>query len=424
MGSEAKTKEPNFVSKNDPSLALTPPPKKKLKLNRNTLRLGIIGFICLIVFGVIQIYLPERTKRNVREEESVKKIDHDLPTRLDIEESDYSQQFDKEAETQALVASQDDENFLESDRYASDDRRGDEEQVVAVRTGASGPTVFGDNTPLETDQENLEQEANESTIFFGSSVSIDGGDMVATSVASGKGQPQAVPLSEYEKLNQHAQKVAWLEAQEGDYSIYRDTLFTDQVAPGQELFAGTIIPIILITGINSDLPGEIKGQVLTDIYDSYTGTNLLIEGGSIVYGKYDSQISFGQNRVLFAWDRITRTDGVTITLGGMQGADRAGMSGVKDKVDYHYDSISAGVAIGSVFDLAVGLASAALNSLDIFNFGDEAENIFNDNATSAKNAVDNFVDNTFNRQPTLTVRPGFRTTMIVNRNIILPLYGW
>src|SRR3546814_6477071 len=70
--------------------------------------------------------------------------------------------------------------------------------------------------------------------------------------------------------------------------------------------AGSIIPAALITGIRSDLPGQITAQVTENVYDSPTGRILLIPQGSRLIGEYDSEISAGQNRTLLAWDQIGR----------------------------------------------------------------------------------------------------------------------
>lgn len=413
---------PVYLSPDDPSLSLVP----KTTFNKKTLHLAmvIIGFLGFV--GLIRVFIPKEARvRAARGDNvAVENFELNLPPELQAKESDYAKGFQDPpgAAQDEPVAPED--AYVASERYASDDRRPQpQEQTIAVRTRTESPTVFGAPDPSYTSSEDPRQSAYASPIFFPVSSSTAFEDPAGAGPGTDPVVPDAGTETEYEHLNQHAEKVAWLESRRGDYSIYRDYLPTDPVVPGQELSAGTVIPIILITGINSDLPGEIKGQVLTDIYDSYTGSNLLIAGGSFAFGQYDSQVSFGQNRVLFAWDRITRTDGITITLGGMQGTDMAGMTGVRDKVDYHYDEVATGVAIGSVFDLAVGIASAGLNSLGFFDFGDgDAASIFNDNSTTAKNAVDTYVDNTFNRQPTLVVRPGFRTNMIVNKNLVLPLY--
>ncbi len=88
-----------------------------------------------------------------------------------------------------------------------------------------------------------------------------------------------------------------------------------------ELKAGTVIPAIMVGGINSDLPGQILGQVRENVYDTATGRHILIPQGSKLVGTYDNAITTGQERVLVAWTRIIYPDSSSIDLGKMPGAE-------------------------------------------------------------------------------------------------------
>ena len=113
-----------------------------------------------------------------------------------------------------------------------------------------------------------------------------------------------------------------------------------------EVKAGTIIPTSLITGINSDLPGQVIGQVRENVYDTVTGNHLLIPQGSRLLATYDSSVTFGQERVLVCWNRLIRPDGSSIPLECMPGVDLAGYAGFADQVDNHWWRIITGVALG------------------------------------------------------------------------------
>jgi type IV secretion system protein TrbI len=102
------------------------------------------------------------------------------------------------------------------------------------------------------------------------------------------------------------------------------------------LLAGTLIPALLITGITSDLPGDIVGQVSRDVYDSRSQRILLIPRGSRLIGTYDNQIAAGQGRLLVAWTRLLLPDGRSMQLPGLPLADREGNSGAKGSVDNHW----------------------------------------------------------------------------------------
>ena len=102
------------------------------------------------------------------------------------------------------------------------------------------------------------------------------------------------------------------------------------------LRAGTIIPALLITGITSDLPGDIVGQVSRDVYDSRSQQILLIPRGSRLIGTYDNQIAAGQGRLLVAWTRLLLPDGRSMQLPGLPLTDTEGNSGATGKVDNHW----------------------------------------------------------------------------------------
>ncbi len=113
----------------------------------------------------------------------------------------------------------------------------------------------------------------------------------------------------------------------------------NQVVPQQsryELKRGSVIPATLITGINSDLPGRITAQVSQNVYDSATGHFMLVPQGTKLFGRYDSKVSFGQNRALVVWSDIIFPNGSTLQIGGMAGTDSEGYGGFSDKVDNHY----------------------------------------------------------------------------------------
>ena len=99
--------------------------------------------------------------------------------------------------------------------------------------------------------------------------------------------------------------------------------------------AGTLLPAMLVTGINSDLPGEILAQITRNVYDSQQRF-LLIPRGTKVIGRYDDQVALGQSRVLIAWTRLILPDGRSLSLPGLPTKDLRGAAGLRDKVDNHY----------------------------------------------------------------------------------------
>src|SRR3569833_44990 len=119
-----------------------------------------------------------------------------------------------------------------------------------------------------------------------------------------------------------------------------------------EVKAGWEIPAILEQSLNSDLPGEIKALVMSNVYDTAKGRYLLIPHGSRLIGQYDARVAYGQDGVQVVWNRIIFPDASSIDLSGMVGLDSHGNSGLRDKVDRHYKRLFGFAALTSAFTAA------------------------------------------------------------------------
>jgi type IV secretion system protein VirB10 len=206
-------------------------------------------------------------------------------------------------------------------------------------------------------------------------------------------------------------------------SVDRRTVSPDRVtkpASPYILQAGNVIPGALITGIRSDLPGEIIAQVTENVFDSPTGRLLLVPQGARLIGIYDSQIAFGQSRVLLVWTRLIMPNGRSIVLERQQGADPAGYSGLQDEVDNHWGELLKAAALSTL--LAVGTELGAGSDT---NSNDSAiiQALRRGAGDSLNQTGQQVVRRSLNIQPTLTVRPGFPVRVLVNRDLILAPYG-
>ena len=179
--------------------------------------------------------------------------------------------------------------------------------------------------------------------------------------------------------------------------------------------AGSVISAALITGIRSDLPGTITAQVTQDVFDSVTGSHLLVPQGSRLIGEYDSQISFGQNRVLLAWDRLILPDGRSIQLDRLPGADAAGRSGLQDRVDQHWGGMLRAALISTL--LSVGTEVGAADDDELIRA------LRRGGSDSIARTGQDLVRRQMNVQPTLTIRPGFQLRVIVTRDLVLEPSG-
>ena len=192
-----------------------------------------------------------------------------------------------------------------------------------------------------------------------------------------------------------------------------------QVQSPYQIMSGTIIAAALVTGVNSDLPGQMIATVTQNIYDTVTGNYLLIPQGSRMMGSYDAQVAFGQRRVLLVWTRLIMPDGTSITLDHLKGVDVAGYAGLEDQVNSHWGRIFVGAALSTL--LGVNAALATPNQM--LNSGSVTVAVRQSSQDSLNQVGQQLTRKNLNVQPTLVVRPGFPLGIIVNKDLILRPYG-
>jgi type IV secretory pathway VirB10-like protein len=185
-----------------------------------------------------------------------------------------------------------------------------------------------------------------------------------------------------------------------------------------EVKAGAVIPTVLLTGINSELPGQIVGQVRENVYDTVSGNYLLIPQGSRVIAKYDSMVVWGQQRVLLCWNRLIRPDGSSVNLECMPAVDARGYAGVADDVDNHWWRLVSGVALSSLLSAT---SQAATGNVTGFQ-PTLAQQWSAGAASEANHAGQAITRKNLEVQPTITVRPGFNVNVFVTKDLILPPY--
>nr|WP_295742491.1 TrbI/VirB10 family protein [uncultured Acidocella sp.] len=196
--------------------------------------------------------------------------------------------------------------------------------------------------------------------------------------------------------------------------IYNDHALQIPVSP-YEVLAGTVISASLLTGLNSDLPGEVTAQVTENVYDSVTGRYLLIPQGSRLIGSYDSVVAFGQSRALVAWQRIVMPDGSSIRIDNLPATDAAGYTGLKDQVDYHTWTLLKGIAMSTLLGVGTQVTFGSDNS-------DLVEAIRESTQDSTNQAGQRIVEKDLNIQPTITVRPGWPLRVVVHKDLVLRPY--
>ena len=235
-------------------------------------------------------------------------------------------------------------------------------------------------------------------------------------LSAGAGLPPEPPAGDVQPANGQGAKRQFLANARAD-----DYLAAPLRPPESpwEVKAGTVIPAALLTAINSDLPGEIIAQVTEPVWDHVTGRTVLIPQGARLIGQYDSQIAYGQDRALIAWNRIVMPDGRSINIGSMSGADLTGAVGLQDRVDGHFGQLARGVLLSTLF--SIGAASAQDASAR-----SSGEPVLNSAATGvstgAQQVGQQITQRDLNRQPTLKVRAGWPLRVLVGRDMILAPY--
>ena len=294
------------------------------------------------------------------------------------------------------------------------------------------PILKAQNAPsagvpaIDSEQQRLDQEveaARLSRLFastgireVASSVAQAASVGAATIVPNQASQPVQPGADDTFTQNGQDRKLAFVNA-----SADRRTTSPDRVsAPASSyvLQAGNIIPAALITGIRSDLPGQITAQVTESVFDSPTGRFLLIPQGTRLIGIYDSQVALGQSRVLLVWTRLIMPNGRSIVLDRQPGADTAGYAGLEDDVDNHWGALFKAALLSTLLGVGSELGSTTGTGTN----SDVITALRRGSSDSLNQTGQKVVQQNLNIQPTLTVRPGFPVRVIVNRDLVLEPY--
>lgn len=221
---------------------------------------------------------------------------------------------------------------------------------------------------------------------------------------------------DYEGQNLQTAKVAFLSAAEQQKAD--DYLRSTRTAPlsPYEIKAGWEIPAVLEQNLNSDLPGEIKALISSNVFDTASGRYLLIPQGSRLIGKYDSRISYSQDGVQVVWDRIIFPDASSVDINGMVGLDAHGNSGLRFDVDHHYKRLFGFAALTSAFTAAFALSQRNTQSALTYPSASSTAGAAVGQEMSQTGAM--MTQRNINVQPTIKLPAGYQFTVRVNRDIL------
>ena len=189
-----------------------------------------------------------------------------------------------------------------------------------------------------------------------------------------------------------------------------------------QLRAGFVIPGVLLSGVNSEVPGTIIAQVAQDVYDNATGSDLLIPQGARLIGSYSSNVQYGQSRLFVVWQRIVFPDGRALDIGAEPGTDSAGYAGFKDRVDSHWVQIFGSAVLMSAISAGISY------SQDRYQQGNGnyyAPPSFSDELSQAVGqqfgqAAAKLLEKNLDIAPTLKIRPGYRFSILLIKDFVFP----
>jgi type IV secretory pathway VirB10-like protein len=168
--------------------------------------------------------------------------------------------------------------------------------------------------------------------------------------------------------------------------------------------------------LNSDLPGELKALVTSNVYDSASGSYILIPQGSRLIGSYNSHLGYGQDGVQVIWNRVIYPDGSSLDLSGMIGEDAHGFSGFREKVDRHYTRLVGFAVLTSLFAAASQISQNQNRSL--LTYPSPAQVAGSAVGQQASDLGAQITRRNLNVQPTVKISVGYRFNVSVNRDIL------
>lgn len=395
-------------NKENKPLEETKKPLAKIK-NKNIIIIGA-GIALILIWALYKMGARQQEEAKKSEKEQVAESQVTTVDNLGFDIVDYTKTKSEEEEEVAKPLGYGDN--VSSETETSPEEENIPNEVVEVKK----------NEKLEEYYNNLlsdELSARSAVIEFGidNSKRTDEGQLPNINI-DGSG----TDLSKFQQresvsddINKQAEKKAFLS--ENSRKVYNEDTLKPAISKF-EVKAGGIIPGIMLTGINSDLPGTMTASVREDVYDTVTGKYLLIPKGTRVTGKYSSAISFGQSRVLVVWQRLIYPNGKSINLENFEGADMSGYSGLVGNVDNHTLKLFQGVVLSSILGAAAGI---------IDNGGNGTNTSWKNNA--GKGAGEEIVSigeaiasRLLAVQPTIKIQPGARFNIMVNSDLVLEPY--
>ena len=185
-----------------------------------------------------------------------------------------------------------------------------------------------------------------------------------------------------------------------------------------ELKAGSIIPAVLLTGVDTERAGPVVATVSRNVFDTVSGRHLVLPQGARLIGRHEGESAYGDRRAFLVWDRLILPNGKSLLLGGEPGVDAQGAVGVRGEVDRRLLPL----LVGTLFAGAITTLGLAARDSD----GRGAGSLLGDagDAASIEGAQvgGRLVDRELQVRPSIRLRPGAPVRVMITRDLILEPY--
>lgn len=412
-----------------------PEENKASFLNRNMLFIAVGSIFIVFLFFCVFI-LPNITKRKVAQNNELDKAGKVfIPD--EYEEDDLTDDNQKPANNRDKTASYLENIDNEKTSIPGLDNNGTApvevpSQMGPVQSSGTGSSSYPQNTnrnELQKAMQRIPFDAySDTTNSFAKNTSSSQpqsyGSGISSYMAQKYGSGNYTPSSLQSNIGQY------LASQGGNnYSLQNDQsgkeafMNRNKENGGQyqwnsefSLWKGTVIPAVLDTGINTDLPGMLKATVTTNVYSSNNGNYILVPQGSVLTGEYNSSVSYGQARIQIVWNTLIRPDGLEVNLGSMNGIDAYGFSGQKGfRTEHPFEYLKA-MGLIAMFSIIDTKAANTINAQG----NTYAQNALSDAYSAGQKLNEKIVDRALDIQPTIRIKSGTEVKLITNLTIELP----
>lgn len=409
------------------SLKSQPNLPKVTRLNRPVIMLiaGVLFF--LLIFAIVNSFVPrtkikETATTNQTTEKAIAPIFKELP-----------EGYNDVNAVKKYTSGGADKNItlLEQELNTLKNQYGSLQQQLLdnlQHTSQTSQQLHSSNDPARNSALFFSGSANDTPLFRSNESSAYSSLTANPAAANAANQEQlGAPVTNqqaamFSRQRTEAQKLAVMKATDNPEDIYDLHNMVKPISP-YEIQAGTIIPAVLITGINTTLSGVVVGQTKQDAYDTVTGKYLLIPKGSKVLGEYDTRVAYGDQRVLITFNRIIRPNGSSILLGKPMAADYQGQSGVEGNVDNHWWRILGAATLSTILSVGIGAASdRSGNNSNNTNFPSSRQNAILGGASGISQTGQSVVNRALDIRPTITLPPGYQFNIIVRKDMVLTPY--